>query len=754
VQEQIKLFSEVYVPTERGNGVAEEDIFALNKMAASFGYTLSPELMNALGGIDGMTFTAIRTSLTKDLGTITGQDLPWNHVLFRGFPYNTPSSAKHLNDAMWGWFQNHLGLIPNNNSLLGCGHYIDLNKFDMNKYGACPICGHQTDDLERVPVKSVKFEYESVTPLRVLKLATDEKVVQHINTMFARNGSLSRDEKNFLIAFQAVPLDVTVPDKVFRETIPFAHAYTKDVGKTAKLLSGVTDVMRIATFFSDPLEGDLSLAENVKYELTTSQKKQVLKLLEAANNPNTLEDMLRNRERWLKLGTTLAIHSKENRRRYPKTAAAFDILWKKPKTVQTFNRVVERKYRNGQFDAELFSRLIARPGEFMRRLDSVLRNVNAKKGAPKPKPVNNDSIFAVLHGMDLPSPEAPAASEPFSDADVVAAVKKAAGSISLRLLFEVRKYFLHRATGTDKYRIFVPKGTDTRMRIVDDKRRKIPKALLTEIIDALEGEITTRLKVKDSLGIRGVVSDDLKNVLLPFNQRGATSSDVVVTKGSRYPLSKDAKVVRMFIHWKGQSDIDLSTVMMDESCENYSFVSYQRLESAGIHHSGDITSAPNGASEFIDIDLNLARQDGTRYIAMSINMYRGGWYGEYGTFAGYMERDALASGKLYEPQSAKVRFNITAKSKVHVPLILDLKTNEIIVVDVAHGKTQQHSRVSRSMDQFAVLTKAVLTMPERKVTMHDVMSMFVRANFNAEGPEVVFSRDTTPLETALKLLEE
>ncbi|MCM2364742.1 MULTISPECIES: hypothetical protein [unclassified Pseudomonas] len=48
-------------------------------------------------------------------------------------------------------------------------------------------------------------------------------------------------------------------------------------------------------------------------------------------------------------------------------------------------------------------------------------------------------------------------------------------------------------------------------------------------------------------------------------------------------------------------------------------VAYYNLKGYGGYHSGDIVDAPKGASEFIDLDLDVLVKKGIRYVVTSIN---------------------------------------------------------------------------------------------------------------------------------------
>ena len=68
--------------------------------------------------------------------------------------------------------------------------------------------------------------------------------------------------------------------------------------------------------------------------------------------------------------------------------------------------------------------------------------------------------------------------------------------------------------------------------------------------------------------------------------------------------------LRFFIYWKqkhnNRTDIDLSVAYFDKSLTSLGHVSWTNLREGFTTHSGDITSAPDGASEFIDINIKKA----------------------------------------------------------------------------------------------------------------------------------------------------
>lgn len=698
-KELISLHSRVVLPAPSADLVAPEDMaFAMNREVAVFGFTLDRAIIDRLKVLDRATLLSFRQNLLANLAEVTGADKK-HTVLFNKFPYETPDKAEFLMSRIVGFFSNELKLYEHTNyRVLDCGHAIDPKLFDLSDFNGCPICGAQSHDLQQV--ETVLHDFQTITPLRLLKLADDGFLGDLGNALIGRNSSLSMSERSLLRDIHERGVEISMPSKIFKETLPFAYSvFGAEAIRSS--ISGATDVLRLAYFVSDS-ESDLSLKENVRFKVSTRHKKAFLSLLE--DREDLAEDLLRHRERWLRLGERLNPGSKENRRRFPKTAAAFDTLRNDPKSIQTLSRLVERKVRNLTIDAELLSALSKRPGEFVRRIDFMLRT-------------STDTT------------------------EVLAAFEKAVPLATTKMLFEVEKYLSHRGMASRK-RVFVPKGQMNKVKIIADTRQRIPEATLLRAMNIVNAELLGRLEKREPMG-RVYVDPMLKRMLVPFNRRGDSAASAAVQKGSRYPINPKAKVIRLFQWWTGR-DLDLSAVLFGDNFKFIDQVSYTNLSGYGMTHSGDITYAPNGAAEFIDIEIDTIRERGVRYVAMSVISFSGESFNTFPAFAGFMERDALKSGARFEPESVALKYEVNAQATQSMPLIFDVLTREVIFADIS-GSKRRFARVHGNDDEIGTLAQAVIEMPLRKPTLHDVISMNALARGSlaatAEEADMVFGLD-------------
>ncbi len=154
-------------------------------------------------------------------------------------------------------------------------------------------------------------------------------------------------------------------------------------------------------------------------------------------------------------------------------------------------------------------------------------------------------------------------------------------------------------------------------------------------IDVLDAETRRRLPEPGHL----LIDPGILDVALPLSGRATTGGFGVLPRGSLSPV--DGELLRFFVHWKQRScrtDYDLSAVLLDADHAAVCRLSYTALTEVGGEHSGDVTEAPDGASEFIDPRLDTVR--GT-FIVPQVNIYAGeGFEAVEESFFGFMLRDA------------------------------------------------------------------------------------------------------------------
>ncbi len=708
----IKLFSAVHFLTETPNAVAAKWVAALNLELASFGYTMSPRLIDAVSSLSQPTFDALRKELLAYLATLTGANA--NHMrLFTNFPYETPDQHAYFVQRVIGFVRNMFdAALVSDGTILDCGHVIDTRDFNLAEFGACPICQFGVLNIASNANENVRHDFKQLTPLKALDYLSLEGLSNAVNGLLARQSSLSADEKAFVM-MPEWRFILRVPEKIYRENIPLVFKATGyNVEAMIPALTSMTDIMRIAYYLAAETN-DLSLKENAKFTLTTSERKKVLKLVDGyvSYKPKAaLSDMLRDRERWLRLGETINPGSAKNRVKYASANMAFNVLRNNSKEIFSFNREVEKGLRNGNPES-IVSVLATRPGVFARRLDETLR---------KSPMDEREEILYRFGGV--------------------------ADKVPTSLLLNMMKHF--RSRESSDQRVFFIKGERNKVH-VDERARPVLDPATTIMARATVEAALRKQMIRPDMPEQSIYIDPvLDDLVVPFNRRGDSSTISPILKGSRYPFVGD--VLRMFVHWRngerGRTDVDLSANLLNSDFKRLQTVAFTDLEGYGCIHSGDIQDAPNGASEFIDIDVEAATRSGVRYVTMICNVYYNGMFSDFPCFAGFMERDSLRSGSVFQPETVRFKFDCDGKSTTVTPLIFDLVERRVIFADMTAGTKSFSAITSQNIKQTA-LTKAALSIPERKPTFGDLARLLVSANKvvpadNRERAETVWDENS------------
>lgn len=712
-KELLTLFARIELPEPGAPPVVEPDnVASFNGELAVLGYSLDASCLDRLRTLGRDQFASERRRLLALLEEVTGAG-GRHQTLFAQFPYRVPEQQAYLRKRLFGYLQEAFGYRRNDARLLSCGHVIDPDLFDLEAFGACPICQRQVDDL---PYRrgGANFKFKPITPLKLLALADDGELARRGDALLARTSSLSSAERAFLRGV-SLRAKLRLPETLFKETLPFAYELFGREAITPHL-SGATDVLRILVFVSDPEAGDLSLAESTRLALRARHVKDAMAMLDGLRGVEA--DLLRHPGRWKVFARDAHVGKASFRRRYPNATAAFDKLLSSPKTIATFGRTIEPLIRSR--DAPRLATVLAsRPGEFLRRLDLLLRECHTEEETQ----IVQEKLRLVLPGVET------------------------------RRLFEIAKYLDHRH-GAVGQRVFLPKGATNRVQVVPDRRSQIEDAPLLAAIDAVATELRSRLAQREPMG-RVHLDPALAKIVMPYNRRGDTDATVPLAKGSRYPVGAGADVIRLFVHWTGEIDVDLSVVTLSGNLDALEQVSWTNLETREMRHSGDIQSAPNGASEFIDIRIARLAETGARYLAMSLICYRGPPFGAFPAYAGFMERDDLGSGEVYEPQSVALKFDVTARSRSCLPVLFDIREREIVYLDIAAGGGA-YQAVGRQKEKFQALARMALDLPNTKPTALDVLSAHVAARgTRVDDPadaERTYSRDGLDLEEVMALM--
>lgn len=458
------------------------------------------------------------------------------------------------------------------------------------------------------------------------------------------------------------------------------------------LIRSPADILRAFEAWSTASPHQLGRRGKIRLpSIPRSTRRLLLQKLE--EHPEAAAQLRTRPEIWKRIGERL--HPGEFAARFPKTLDAFTAIRRK-QDIPRFTASLEKAFRH-EDDNTAIALLSERPGEFARRLDRCLTQ------GKNPETFLN--AFARI-GCQIPS----------------------------RILVGLWEYYLNRNSPFD--RGIVLKHSPV-VKFIPPKP-PLPSALIEQTISTIKQCLISRFSRLPALG--GCHLDpQLNKVPVPLSNRHTSVSSQSLPSGTRLPCT--APALRFFTWWQeekgNRTDIDLAACLLDQDMRWQSDLSYYSLRSGWGFHSGDITSAPEGACEFIDVDLTKIPG---HYLVMGVYSFTGQTFASLPKcLAGWQSR-LQPSDQPTQLEQADQVIQLDSQITTSIPMIIDLTTKEIIWVDLAlHSRASMHNSFSAQ----GRLSQACRQLIQRqRVTLHDLLNLHIQARGAAAQPEkaqVIFS---------------
>lgn len=555
-------------------------------------------------------------------------------------------------------------------------------------------------------LKERDIAFEDITEHEVIKLSTEKDFANIFTNLVSINQSLTQDDKEIVEWFVEKYNPLITP-----KNIPFKETLCMLAGKGVDVpVKNVTDVLRIAVYLSG---GDISLPtvpkvtisdENasrssflsnlkqtqIEYrnsfkfkKFSRPERKYLLGLLERTNLD--ISEMQTKQKRWLRLGEVL--HVGDYAKRFPNSAEAFYKLRNQDEEkIRTFNSKVnylfETDWKKG---VDLLSK---RAGEFSRKLDWMVRT--------------------------------------FDTEYVLSKFEEIGDKVSKKVLFELWNHFSKR--DSEYERVIMIKG-----------KRSIRKKL--EPLKPMESETVNRIKKTilnclkkhyANLPQMGKVylDESLKDIPIPFSMRSINTAVKTYVRGTRIPYSKNAKVIRPYIHWydeNGDIDLDLSVGFYTEDFENISYIDYTNLKNVELNacHSGDIRHRRGAVAEYVDIDIQKALEKGVRYCLVQVHNFNNKPLHDVDQCVfGLMEREYPKENEIFLPDSISNAMLVANESPTVNICIFDLKESKYIWTDVEISSIGLIN-FSTTSNKSVSLLQSLTEKPE--VSVYDILKLHVES---------------------------
>lgn len=490
----------------------------------------------------------------------------------------------------------------------------------------------------------------------------------------------------------------------FKETLcRVATALVKQGQSINGVVATTTDVLRVMAALS---ESDIELKTKVRFKsLNRKARRALVSALEEVIN---ISDVKAYASLWKRAFHSL--HVGEFGGKVAEIAARF----RNEKNVVTSETVVAEAIKSGDVKVAV-NKLVNKPSVFARSLDKLLRD-----------------------------------SDPQTSAWVIKEFAKVVEKVDSKVLLQVLGHFKGRSLNEAGERVVFTAGSKGKA-LLAPSLKALDKSVVEHIVSVIKAELKNKFAEKALLkGKKVFISPEVYSVLIPSQLASITENKKTVARGSRVPLDlipEDAEknVLRMFIHWIGQ-DQDLSAFFINEDMTEFSQVAYYNLRNSYACHSGDVTyaPAPHGGSEFLDVRMDEALADGMRYIAMDVRVYNGPTFLKHErSFAGFMLRNDLKSGEIFEPTTVRGKFDITLDGSTVMPCFFDMKTREMIWLDSVlpgcgeYSYSRQANNLNNNIASSTDMLRAYLKMKDTKVTMKELVCLHI----DAVGATQVFDKE-------------
>ncbi|MCI3274387.1 hypothetical protein [Streptomyces cylindrosporus] len=596
-------------PSGQGDVAARQ----FDAVLMSAGFKLSAELLRRLSGLSEGTVVDIAVRTLRTVRELVGDHVRHN-VYFVDFPANVP-------DTFDFWTRCITEVLAEDETrertlaqlASGVVNLLTLPSYGNYRHTYAEMLAHHGELIAAAG--------DRLTVLHLGGKAEDE--ISALYLALAGSGTpLGEDGLHDLRLLAGHCVDGPQPEAIpVRENRAVVNEARLSAG-SGLLLDTVTDVLRLACALSG---GDVTLQEPTRFRtLPRPVRRALLAGLDSvvAAAPGKLADVAVHREPWKRLGERLHPHEYP---RWPHAAEVFAVARGEREARSFDSRVEELLGMNDVVGATEL--LTSAPGKLFRSLDRLLRTA-----------LDQDERDTVVAAAELVAPE-----------------------VSGRVVLSVREHLHNRPEATGERRVFVNRLG--RAWVTDDTRPTVPPMERKRLIAALDAEIGRRLPRVE----RVLVDPAVLDVALPLSGRATAAGLGVLPRGSVTPV--DGELLRFFVYWKQaeqRTDYDLSGLLLDAEYNTVSWLSYTSLSRFEGEHSGDITEAPDGASEFINLRLGAVR---STFIVPQVNIFAGEGFEECEeSFFGFMLREGEQQGRPFEPRTVRMKSELRGPGRVALPL--------------------------------------------------------------------------------------
>ena len=531
--------------------------------------------------------------------------------------------------------------------------------------------------------------------LQYINAVSPDEVKQEFINLIAINSVLTTTAYAFIISYiTSNKLESNIIDNItYKETLAVVGATLLKYTNPFVNKLTATDILRIIY-----KSHDSSLYDIIRIKLSMRIRRFVLSAL---NKDISYDDMVKYRSKWIILGEILHPNSKRNKIKYPITNKHFNNLRQNAKHL-TFNSQLERAYATDAL--QVVNLLKDRAGLFIRNMHRFIKVFG-----------EDDINLLISH------------------------ITKVAPGASINVLFQAMNYFNNYESSTVNCRI-VGGNISLTERSHDYGTINYAQTIANTLSIALKSKIS-KLNTHPMDNKSIYISPLLKNYTIPNDLRNMDSSFRLISRWSTVPFDK-SKNIRFFIWWKNKHisepiDVDLAAVFLSDNMHTVDNLSYTNTTSIYGTFSGDITNAPNGASEYIDIDLT--KQKDYRYIMINVFNFTGDTFNNIpeATFGW----STIGTDTAYEPSNVQNRIRLTQEQRSMCACIIDIQECKVHWIELSMNTTNMYSGMNTTNQASLIQMFGTYLKQNDTIKLYDLF----RLHAEARQSDIVYTKEESDI---------
>lgn len=203
---------------------------ALIAEISQLGFSLDSKVLEVVATFSQKEFESFSKFLIEELKKMVGAHVRYT-PLFKGFPTDVPDQDEYFMRRIAGFLDTYFEVSTEgvNATRLSCGCLVNKRLFDLNLFGACPICQFHAEGLQESKIKRKKMR-QDIVDLKVIGLMTEDSFKTSIKDLLSSPASLAPKHKEVINSYFTIFKDEALA------SVPASFNFKETMAETAALI--------------------------------------------------------------------------------------------------------------------------------------------------------------------------------------------------------------------------------------------------------------------------------------------------------------------------------------------------------------------------------------------------------------------------------------------------------------------------------------------------------------------------------------